>query len=86
MPIKPPPARGSRIDWSRIVLDLINEGMSAADISAECGYEDQAAGKAWVQRLKNIPGTQPKFHHGAMLLGLWATTRDRAPAMAPMEP
>jgi hypothetical protein len=59
------------IDWSRIVFDLEAAGMSQRQIAAECGF---AAGDGgyWVNRLKNIPDTQPQFHEGALLLGLWA--------------
>lgn len=65
------------IDWSRIVFDLEAQGMSQRAIAAECGFADadrssQGGGKYWVNRLKNIPDTQPPFHEGALLLGLWA--------------
>ena len=84
MPIKPPPA-ASLIDWSEVVFDLLRSGLSARQIGMECGYEDPTSAKAWVQRLKNIPGTQPKFHHGAMLLGLWSERVKQPPAKAPRE-
>lgn len=66
------------IDWSRVILDLRGRGLSVNDIAAACGYtafrrgSEDDGGKRWVQRLANIPGTQPDFHHGALLIGLWA--------------
>ena len=65
------------IDWSRVVMDLEELGMTQRQIGAECGFMDvdspgQGSGKVWVNKLKNIPDTQPKFHEGALLLGLWA--------------
>jgi hypothetical protein len=61
------------IDWSQIVRDLEKAGMTQQDIGAACDkahYDD--GGRSWVNKLKNIDGTQPKFHEGALLLGLWA--------------
>ena len=84
MPIKPPPSVAI-IDWSEVVFDLLRSGLSARQIGMECGFDDPTNAKAWVQRLKNIPGTQPKFHNGAMLLGLWAERVQRPPAQAPRE-
>ena len=65
------------IDWSRIVFDLEAQGMSQRAIAAECGFADTddtsaGGGKHWVNRIKNLPDTQPPFHEGALLLGLWA--------------
>lgn len=67
------------IDWSQVIFDLeYHAGMSWSQIAAECGYPHfkhgnvDNGGKAWVQRLKNVPNTQPDFHHGALLIGLWA--------------
>lgn len=71
------------IDWSRIIFDLEAAGLSIRDIAAGIGYRNHSrvgqddGGKSWVHRLKNIPDTQPKFHEGAMLLGLWAEKMDR---------
>lgn len=65
------------IDWSQIVMDLEALGMTQRQIGAECGFMDVdrpglGSGKVWVNRLRNIPDTEPGFHEGAMLLGLWA--------------
>lgn len=70
------------IDWSRIVLDLEKLGMTQRQIGAECGFLDvdsttHGSGKVWVNRLRNIPDTEPGFHEGALLLGLWATRMAR---------
>lgn len=55
------------IDWTEVILDLRRCGMSHREIAEEC----EANGHDWVHRLLNIPGTQPKFHNGTLLLGLW---------------
>lgn len=62
------------IDWAQIIMDLKRIGMTNREIAAECGHPDldQGGGKYWIDRLKNIPDTQPNFHDGAMLLGVWA--------------
>lgn len=84
MPVKPPSAV-RRLDWSRIIFDLERCGLSQRAIGRECGHEDAEAGRVWAHRLKNIPGTQPKFHHGALLLGLWAERMEKTPSEAPKE-
>ncbi len=71
-------ARVTRVDWCGVVIDLERAGYSQRQIGGECD-----ADASWVNRLKNIPGTQPKFHSGALLLGLWATVMEREPSMAP---
>lgn len=78
------PSQGKRIDWSEMIFNLERCGMSQRQIGLECGL-DPENGHVWVNRLKNIPGTQPKFHDGAMLLGLWAEKMAKAPAEAPLE-
>lgn len=77
--MKKPPPTFNPIDWSEVVFDLLRTGMSAREIGMECGFVEPMAARAWVQRLKNIPGTQPRFHHGAMLLGLWSERTQRPP-------
>lgn len=69
MTIRPP----RRIDWSQIIRDLERLGMTMRQIGAECdkGHRSEQ-GKSWVSSLKNIPGTEPRFHEGALLIGLWA--------------
>lgn len=83
MAVKAPP-RVKRIDWAQIVTDLERLGMSQREIGRACD-QDPDNGGPWVNRLKNIPGTQPKFHHGALLLGLWVEKTGRQAADAPKE-
>jgi hypothetical protein len=76
------------IDWSRVIFDLHGIGMSWREIAVECGYNDVRSGeddggKRWVQRLKNLPPTQPDFHSGALLIGLWAARMKRPPSEIP---
>lgn len=71
------------IDWSQVIFDLERTGMSLGEIAAGCGYrpatraQPDDGGKAWAFRLKNIPDTQPDFHSGALLIGLWADKMGR---------
>jgi len=76
LPNLPPDiAQGARIDWEQVVLDIQRSTWldSASDryshraIAHACGR-----GENWVWSLKNIPGTEPKFHDALLLLGLWA--------------
>jgi hypothetical protein len=75
------------IDWSQIVVDLERCGLTQREIAGECGFPDtdkaNGGGKYWVNRLKNIPNTQPNFHEGALLLGLWADRMRRPLADLP---
>ena len=79
------------IDWSRVIFDLEGVGMSWREIAVGCGYGDYTGaevndgGKKWVERLKNYHGTQPSFHDGLMLIGLWAERMQRPPAELPRE-
>lgn len=67
-------ARGARIDWERVILDIqrstwlanSSDRYSHRAIANACGR-----GENWVWSLKNIPGTEPKFHDAMLLLGLW---------------
>lgn len=60
------------IDWSQVVFDLERAGLSQREIGEQCGYGDRSdRGKVSINQLKNIPGMQPRFHHGLLLLGLW---------------
>lgn len=77
-----PTKRRHRIDWSALVFDLERAGYSQREIGRECDMPESVAGP-WVNRLKNIPGTQPKFHSGALLLGLWAEAMKAEPRDAP---
>lgn len=61
-----------RFDYSAIVFQLEAAGMSQREIGGQC-----EADQTWVQRLKNVPGTQPKLHNGLLLLGLWMSTTGR---------
>ncbi len=62
--------RAPRIDWSAMIFALEAAGLSQRDIAARCAVSTHA----WTNRLKNLPGTQPSFHDGAMLLALWGET------------
>ena len=74
------------IDWPELILDLVRTGMSLSAIAAECGYDEETrAGKEWLVRLRNTPGTQPKFHPGAMLVGLWAERMSRPASEVPRD-
>ena len=55
-----------RIEWSDVVFHLEATGMSQREIAAACGVDHST-----INKLKNIPGTEPRFHWGALLLGLW---------------
>lgn len=65
---------GIRVDWERVIIDIQrstwladkSQRKSLKAISHACGRGD-----TWAWSLKNIPGTQPTFHDGLMLLGLW---------------
>ncbi len=70
----------ARIDWSAMVFDLERCGMSQREIGEACGMD-----ASWANKLKNLPGTQPRFHNGALLLGLWAERMALDPATAPRE-
>ncbi len=80
------------IDWSQLIMDLEAAGYTQRAMAAACGFPDvdrslaeDGGGKYWINRLKNVPGTQPKFHNGAMLLGLWAQVFSRPPSEAPRD-
>lgn len=76
---------GARVDWERVIIDIQrstwlaekSQRKSLKAIGHACGRGD-----TWAWSLKNIPGTQPTFHDGLMLLtldppdteqGAWAT-------------
>lgn len=68
-------SRGARIDWERVIMDIqrstwlanSSDRYSHRAIARACGR-----GENWVWNLKNVPGTEPKFHDALLLLGLWA--------------
>ena len=66
-----------RIDWFRVITDLERSGFSLERIADEC-----MRGKTWAWSLKNVPNTEPRFHDGMLLLGMWAdqTGKERADA------
>ena len=76
--------KGYVIDWSQIVRDLERTGMTLGEIGVQCGQEEQNA-RSWAHRVKNLPGTQPRVHHGALLLGLWMVKTGKQAAVAPKE-
>lgn len=75
LPNLPDVANGARIDWERVIMDIQRSTWLASSsdryshraIAHACGR-----GENWVWSLKNIPGTEPKFHDALLLLGLWA--------------
>ena len=81
-----------QIDWREVVFDLHRAGLSMGQIAASCGYRHPTrqapddGGKSWVHRLKNIPDSQPTFHHGALLIGLWVQKTGRPVAELPRAP
>lgn len=68
---------GRRIDWERVVLDIQrstwlvdgSQRMALESIARACGRS-----YAWAWALKNVAGTEPKFHDALLLIGLWAET------------
>lgn len=77
-----PPVTGKRINWPQVIADLGERGYSLQRIGEECGLPESNA-KPWVSKLKNGVAEQPKFHEGALLLGLWAQVMERDTASAP---
>jgi len=71
-------ARSRRFDWAAMILAIEATGLSQREIGSQC-----EADQTWVQRLKNSLGTQPKFHNGLLLLGLWMHATGKASADAP---
>lgn len=70
---------GRRFDWAAMIFELERLGLSQRDIAHRC----DVSGHSWVNNLKNIPGTQPKFHDGAVLLSVWAEVTGKSTAEAP---
>lgn len=70
---------GARVDWERVIIDIQrstwladkSQRKSLREISSACG-RGGVAGHNWAWNLKNIPGTEPKFHDAMMLLALWS--------------
>ena len=78
------PAGPLPIDWARVIIDLESKGLTHRAIATGCARGDwPGAGKSWVNGLKNIPGTRPKFGEGALLLALWSDAMGLSPAEAP---
>ncbi len=66
---------GRRIDWEQVVLDIqrsawLREQGQWTSLKAIALSVGRTEG--WVWNLKNIPGTEPKFHDALLLIGLWA--------------
>jgi hypothetical protein len=61
-----------RVDWAQLIVDLVLAGYSHERIAAEC-----MRGKTWVWTLANEPGSEPRFHDGQVLLGLWERATGR---------
>ncbi len=61
-----------RIDWFRVIVDLERSTDAAGRRwSLERIADAMDRSKGWVSNLKTIPDTEPRFHDGLMLLGLW---------------
>ena len=71
--------------WTAMVFDLERAGMTQDQIGRACGVQGDSNPSVWVNRLKNIPGTQPKFLHGARLLALWIEVTGRSVVQAPID-
>lgn len=67
-----------RIDWWRVVTDLMQAGMSQRDIGAACEVDHAA-----INRLRNEVHAQPIFGTGVRLLALWMERCERGPADIP---
>ena len=59
-------SRNLPINWPEVVLDLRRNSLTHEQIGRHCG-----ADKHWVHRLLNIPGTEPFYGRGVLLLTLW---------------
>lgn len=74
-------AKAPTIDWFRVVTDLERSGLSQAEIGRHIGRS-----QIQVNAYKCIPGTEPKFTVGMLLLALWQercgqTRAQRAPTL-----
>lgn len=79
--------RNNVVDWSQIVRDLEARGMSLREIGTACDKGDLSdGGKTWANALKNIPDTEPKAHHGALLLYAWIAKTGRPYSQLPIVP
>lgn len=58
--------RACGVDWFRVIVDLERSGLSQAAIG-----ERIERSQSQVNAYKTIPDTEPSFHHGMLLLGLW---------------
>jgi len=64
-----------RIDWEQVIIQIqrstwlksSSDRMSLLAIGEACG---RSFGWAW--NLKNIPGTEPRYSDGVLLLRLWS--------------
>jgi len=70
--------RNSRIDWFRVIVEIQRSGWSLDRIA----FEMQRS-KGSISNLKNIPGTEPRFHDGMKLLGLWCDVTGKQHTDAP---
>lgn len=69
-----------RVDWPAVVESVELAGVSQREIDARCG-----ASTTWAHRLKSIPGTQPKYDQGAVLIRLWSELTGRPAESVPRE-
>jgi hypothetical protein len=81
-------AAEQRVDWPGVILDIQRSTwladkqsgrMSLEAIATACGR-----GYSWAWSLKNIPATEPRFHDGLLLLGLWSDKTAKAADALPL--
>lgn len=78
---------GFRINWERLIIDIqrstwldgSSQRYSLKAIATACGR-----GENWAWNLKNIPGTEPRYHDALMLLGLWVEKTGKTNAELPV--
>lgn len=80
-------AMQARVDWPGVIRDIqrstwlagASQRRSNRSIAEACGR-----GENWTWALKNIPGTEPKFHDGLLLLGLWVESTGKPAGELPV--
>jgi hypothetical protein len=71
----------ARVDWPRVIDDLLRHGVEREDIGAAAGHSP-----TWVTRLRSGGISQPRFRNGCRLLRLWLDTMGRPIAEVPCIP
>lgn len=72
-------AAEQRVDWWRVITDLERNGISHDRVAAEC-----LRSKGWVDCIKNGQ-SEPRFHDGLVLLGLWSEATGKCRLEYPAE-